>query len=95
MNLSPLSLNQSYVIKITDMTEEMQKIVIDAAYYAIDTYKTGKDIATAIKNAITNTYPGTWHVIVGRSFGAFVTHETKNYIYFYIGQLAILSYKSG
>lgn len=95
MNLNPLTVNQTYVVKLTDMSEEMQKAVIDSAYYAIDTFKTGKDIASAIKNAVSTAYPGTWHVIVGRSFGAFVTHETKNYIYFYIGQLAVLCYKSG
>ena len=35
------------------------------------------------------------HVIVGRNFGSYVTHETKHFIYFYIGQVAILMFKSG
>ena len=29
------------------------------------------------------------HVIVGRNFGSYVTHETKHFIYFYIGRLII------
>lgn len=95
MNLNPLTMAQNNVVKICDMPADMEKLVIDTAYYAIDTYKTGKDIASAIKNGIAAVYNGTWHVVVGRSFGAFVTHETKHYIYFYIGQLAILAYKSG
>ena len=31
----------------------------------------------------------------GRNFGSYVTHETKNFIYFYLGQVAILLFKSG
>merc|ERR1712093_882301 len=30
----------------------------------------------------------TWHCIVGRNFGSYVTHETKHFIYFYLGQVA-------
>ena len=33
--------------------------------------------------------------IVGRNFGSYVTHETKHFIYFYLGQVAILLFKSG
>ena len=40
-------------------------------------------------------YNPTWHVIVGRNFGSYVTHETKHFIYFYLGQIAILLFKSG
>jgi len=35
------------------------------------------------------------HVIVGRNFGSYVTHETKHFIYFYLGQVAILLFKAG
>ncbi len=40
-------------------------------------------------------YTPTWHCIVGRNFGSYVTHETKHFIYFYLGQVAILLFKSG
>lgn len=55
----------------------------------------------------------TWHCVVGRNFGSFVTHgkmkfnrrervfvsdiaylESKHFIYFYHGQIAILLFKS-
>ena len=54
----------------------------------------------------------TWHCIVGRNFGSFVTHgscspswisareifnivaETKHFIYFYLGHVAILLFKT-
>ena len=35
------------------------------------------------------------HVIVGRNFGSYVTHESNFFIYFYLGQVAILIFKSG
>ena len=31
----------------------------------------------------------------GRNFGSYVTHETKHFIYFYLGQIAVLLFKSG
>ncbi|KAF8354038.1 hypothetical protein PRIPAC_95661 [Pristionchus pacificus] len=35
------------------------------------------------------------HCIVGRNFGSYVTHETNYFVYFYLGQVAILLFKSG
>ena len=32
-------------------------------------------------------YNPTWHCVVGRNFGSHVTHETKHFIYFYLGQV--------
>jgi len=34
-------------------------------------------------------------IIIGRNFGSYITHETKHFIYFYLGQVAILLFKSG
>jgi hypothetical protein len=36
----------------------------------------------------------TWHCIVGRNFAANITHETKNYHYFYLGQMGFLLWKA-
>ncbi|CAD6580168.1 MAG: Dynein light chain [Cyphobasidiales sp. Tagirdzhanova-0007] len=40
-------------------------------------------------------YGATWHCIVGKNFGSFVTHESGNFIYYYVGSIAILLFKSG
>jgi outer membrane cobalamin receptor len=48
-----------------------------------------------IKKEFDKKYGPTWHCIVGRNFGSYVTHETKHFIYFYLGQVAILLFKSG
>ena len=35
-----------------------------------------------------------WHCIVGKSFGSYVTHQTSHFIYFYLDKFAILLFKS-
>ena len=40
------------------------------------------------KQEFDKKYNPTWHVVVGRNFGSYVTHETKHFIYFYLGQVA-------
>merc|ERR1712129_341859 len=52
-------------------------------------------ISAYIKKEFDKKYNPTWHCIVGRNFGSYVTHETRHFIYFYLGQVAILLFKSG
>ena len=61
----------------------------------MEKYNIEKDIAAYIKKEFDKKYNPTWHAIVGRNFGSYVTHETKHFIYFYLGQVAILLFKSG
>ena len=83
------------IIKNSDMTEDMQQDAINVATKAIDSYNIEKDIACYIKKEFDRKHNPTWHCIVGRNFGSYVTHETKHFIYFYLGQIAVLLFKSG
>lgn len=83
------------VIKNADMSEDMQSDVVECATQALEKYNIEKDIAAYIKKEFDKKYSPTWHCIVGRNFGSYVTHETKHFIYFYLGQVAILLFKSG
>lgn len=83
------------VVKNADMSEEMQQNAIDVANQALDKHNIERDIAAFMKKEFDKKYNPTWHCVVGRSFGSYVTHESKNFIYFYIGQLAVLLFKSG
>lgn len=83
------------VIKNADMSEDMQQDAVDCATTALEKYNIEKDIAAYIKKEFDKKYNPTWHCIVGRNFGSYVTHETKHFIYFYLGQVAILLFKSG
>ena len=116
------------VIKNVDMSEEMQQEAVDIATVALEKYNIEKDIAAQIKKEFDRRHGPTWHVVVGKNFGSYVTHgewpvfdlhgrnidacgtcvgivcliaspvflraETKHFIYFYIGSLAILIWKS-
>lgn len=75
--------------------QEMQTDAIEIAQEAIGSYMMEKDMANFIKKEFDKKYNPTWHCIVGRNFGSYVTHETKHFIYFYLGQVAILLFKSG
>ncbi|KAJ8287313.1 hypothetical protein GJAV_G00050120 [Gymnothorax javanicus] len=83
------------VIKNADMPEDMQQEAVECATQALEKYNIEKDIAAFIKKEFDRKYNPTWHCIVGRNFGSYVTHETKHFIYFYLGQVAILLFKSG
>ncbi|KAK4473938.1 hypothetical protein MN116_003261 [Schistosoma mekongi] len=83
------------VIKNADMSDEMQTEVVGISSEALEKYNIEKDIAAYIKKECDKKYGPTWHCIVGRNFGSYVTHETKHFIYLYLGQVAILLFKSG
>lgn len=66
----------------------------------MQTYTDEQMIAKSIRTALNNSKlhggaEAVWQVFVGRKFGANVTYESKNYIYFYIGQTAFLVFKTG
>ncbi|XP_036354768.1 dynein light chain 2, cytoplasmic-like [Octopus sinensis] len=83
------------VVKYCDMSEEMQQDAINAAVLGMEKYNIEKDIAAYIKKEFDKKHSATWHCVVGRNFGSYVTHESKNFVYFYCGQVAILLFKSG
>ncbi len=99
------------VIKNADMSEDMQQDAVECATQALEKYNIEKDVAAYIKKVCMHAshnghnshvlqefdkkYSPTWHCIVGRNFGSYVTHETKHFIYFYLGQVAVLLFKSG
>ncbi|KAI0040560.1 outer dynein arm light chain 8 [Auriscalpium vulgare] len=82
------------IIKNVDMSEDMQQESVDIASAALEKYNIEKDIAAQIKKEFDRRHGPVWHVVVGKNFGSYVTHETKHFIYFYIGSLAILIWKS-
>lgn len=97
-------------VKHEDMNEKLREDVIEIAKKALmktstinqelnkngkgNKSKSEKDIAAQIKTELDKIHGPTWHVIVGRSFGSYVTHQTGHIIYFYIGHMAFLVFKS-
>ncbi len=77
------------------MSEDMQQAAIDVANAALEKFNLERDIASYIKKEFDKKYNPTWHCVVGKSFGSYITHESKHFIYFYVGQTAILLFKAG
>ncbi|XBQ86376.1 Dynein light chain [Aspergillus fumigatus] len=73
----------------------IEKVCIQLGSFVVllDTYHS-QDIAQYIKREFDSRKGATWHCVVGRNFGSFVTHETKHFIYFYLGHCAILLFKT-
>ncbi|EAN98686.1 putative dynein light chain [Trypanosoma cruzi] len=82
-------------VKFADISEEMQNDAMTVATKAIKEHQMEKDIAAHIKKEFDKRYNPTWQCIAGRSFAADVVHESKHLIYFYIGQMSILLWKTG
>uniref|UniRef100_A0A8C8W270 Dynein light chain n=1 Tax=Peromyscus maniculatus bairdii TaxID=230844 RepID=A0A8C8W270_PERMB len=76
------------------MSEEMQQDLVEHTTQALEQYNTEKDTATRIKKEFDKKSNPTWHCIVGWNFSSHVTQETKHFIYFYLGQMANLLFKS-
>ncbi|KAH1041438.1 hypothetical protein GLYMA_09G043100v4 [Glycine max] len=83
------------IIKSADMIPDMQKEAVDIAVAAFEKYNVEKDVAEQIKKEFDKRHGPTWHCIVGRNFGSYVTHETNHFVYFYLDQKAVLLFKSG
>ena len=91
-----------FVLKRVDMPEELVedlKTVVKEAFRppADDPSKpiNEREIAHAVKQHFDSQQGPIWHCVVGKSFGAFGTHETKHFVYLYYGEYAIQLWKCG
>lgn len=65
----------------TDVDSERQAFVLEATANALKEFQKGDfkyywQVAESIKKECDAQWPGRWHVIVGKEFGTFCTHET-------------------
>jgi dynein light chain LC8-type len=82
------------VVKFADMSEKMQQHAVDCASYAFKEKRILDDIAQILKTEFDTMYNPTWNCIVGRGFGSYVTHQSKNFIFFYWGEVGVLLWKT-
>mmetsp|Transcript_4421 Transcript_4421/g.5649 ORF Transcript_4421/g.5649 Transcript_4421/m.5649 type:complete len:82 (-) Transcript_4421:128-373(-) len=76
---------------------EMVKLAFDDKYIRkkLHFVKKKETVLIMISTFSFFRYPGAWHVIVGKSFGSFVTHEVSSIIYFFVGSVGFLIFKHG
>lgn len=83
-----------------DAPREVYEATVMAAVHAFRAHSKGEaptqhDIAALIRKECAAKMPGTWHVIVGASYGAYMTHEAGTLSYFTLGESIVLAYKHG
>lgn len=73
------------------MDQELQDEAIAAAQAAMGTETNEQDVAAKVKLHFEQKYRGLlWHCCVGRNVACYVTHEQTSFLYFYIGQMAVV-----
>ncbi|XP_053376502.1 dynein light chain 2, cytoplasmic-like [Mercenaria mercenaria] len=87
--------DKKVTMKSVEMPEEMQKAAIEFSIRAIEKYRMEKDIAACIKNEFDRKFEPTWHCVVGKKFGSLVSHDPNKFIYFNVGQTAVLLFRVG
>ena len=82
-----------------DMADDMLKYAIETCRETLDACEDfdteGLKCAEQIKLKFDEDWGPNWHVIIGRNFGSFVTHETKKFVFFYLGERGIMLFKAG
>ncbi|KAK1279704.1 hypothetical protein QJS04_geneDACA003176 [Acorus gramineus] len=84
------------VIGETDMLQTMQRDAFRLAGKGLDAFDVtdSTEIARFIKKEFDELHGPGWQCIVETDFGSFVTHRCGCFIYFCIGSLTILLFKS-
>ncbi|EFP08204.1 CRE-DLC-5 protein [Caenorhabditis remanei] len=76
------------------MPRHMEQEACSLAAKSIMTYHLEHDIARHLKLAFDKEYGPDWHCICGKHFGSFVTFEPDSFIYFRIGTIAFMLFKT-
>mmetsp|Transcript_8027 Transcript_8027/g.19332 ORF Transcript_8027/g.19332 Transcript_8027/m.19332 type:complete len:90 (+) Transcript_8027:138-407(+) len=82
------------VIRQQEMPQEMLDYIVAKTIVAQEQFNSEKEIASFLKKEMQDIYQATWHVVIGRFFGSYVTHEKNCYCYFYVGQMGVLAWKT-
>merc|ERR1712072_1323818 len=82
-----------------DMPDDMLKDAIETSRRVLngitDFDTQGLTCAEDIKQEFDTRWSPHWHVVIGRNFGSFVTHETRCFVYFYLDDKAVMLFKAG
>ena len=76
------------------MSEAMQQHAVDCVSFAFQQKRILDDIAEIIKTEFDTMYQPTWHCIVGRGMGSYVTHQAKSFIFIYWGEVGVLLWRT-
>lgn len=76
------------VLQPVDMDETQLRHAIETSKTHLkaceDWHKQGDQVVAKIKEEFDAKYGPSWHVVIGRHFGSKVTHDAKQFAFFYI-----------
>ncbi|GMH77761.1 hypothetical protein TL16_g07519 [Triparma laevis f. inornata] len=86
-----------------DMPDDMLKDAVQTTIGALQECenfdKDGNEVVAQLKKYMDQKWTPNWHVVIGKNFGSFVTHETRCFLYFYYqtnqDSKAVMMYKAG
>ncbi|KAI5079550.1 hypothetical protein GOP47_0005029 [Adiantum capillus-veneris] len=83
-------------IKKADMAGMMQEHAFQCARQCLTTTEKlmSKQMAHTLKKEFDTVYGPAWHCIVGKSFGSYVTHFIGGFLYFTMGKVSVLLFKT-
>jgi dynein light chain LC8-type len=82
------------VIHALDLSEAARDDLVKIARGALSQAATYKERAQIVKKALDKSHgPGKWHVVVGASFGSYVTHQTGAFCFFTLDGVSFLAFK--
>lgn len=81
-----------------DMSDDLLKYAIDTCRDELSNIEDfdadGQKCIETIKNKFDEDWGTNWTVIIGRNFGSFVTHEMRKFVFFYLGDKAVMLFKA-
>jgi hypothetical protein len=80
---------------VTDFETEGNNYLLYFVFFILNNLIIGLSCAEKIKNEFDTRWSPHWHCVIGRNFGSFVTHETRHFIFFYLGDKAVMLFKAG
>lgn len=80
-----------------DIPDDMLEDAVKQALAGLEQYPAQEDgikLAEQMKRYFDEKWGPYWHIVAGRNFGCHAVHEKQRFVYFYIGQVAFMLYKS-
>mmetsp|Transcript_2851 Transcript_2851/g.2926 ORF Transcript_2851/g.2926 Transcript_2851/m.2926 type:complete len:87 (+) Transcript_2851:37-297(+) len=81
--------------KIIDGEDTVRNYMFEYISRAYNERTDDKAIAEFIRERLEERDPGKWNVIVGKDFGSHVSHLSKRYGYWKLGEQYVLIWQSG
>ncbi len=80
------------IVELPDKSD-IKSEAISQAKYALENLKVEVLVSQHLKKYFDSKYGPNWHCIVGKNFHSYISYESKHFLYFYEGPVAILLYK--